>query len=397
MSMLDPLEGLTIEECQLLFAKEMAKSRRAKNYRLLNLIHTKHNSKELHPSSPLSGLTQEVTPRYVLTQDLGPHGPYFVATIPSNFNKHLLMFSRKELVKWANKKDQTKSASSAEPSYTEVYSQPNLKSKDLGRFNFNAKHDVLRKWMFTFGCSFKILPSRNGDIIRVDSITSDSPGNKLAQLNRAAKYVDQILNDPFYFEHTLYSELTSKSSIYVDISNILVASQIIFDKSEKKLVRDASIRVNIDILHEIIVGFRKCTTKIACGSTSMPTADLHVPWQNNHYNVYVEQIESGEHEQFVDTTLVVHLQHELLSSVIHSPSVKKKFIILTGDGNKKEGNGSISSAIENVLKLGHSVELYCWKHSVNKCYVQMSRDYPIQMSIIYLDRFRDVITFQKTE
>lgn len=178
-SVLDPLEGLSFEECQLLVAKEMTKSRVQKNYRLLNFIHTKYNIEELHRGSPLSGLTQEVTQPSILTQEVGPRGPYFIVSIPSNFNKHLLMYSRKDLVKWASNLDPSRkycveSSEASDSSYTEIYSPDDSHSQEVEKYNFKANHDILRKWMLTFNCVFKILHSSNGDIIRVELTTANS-------------------------------------------------------------------------------------------------------------------------------------------------------------------------------------------------------------------------------
>jgi hypothetical protein len=312
--------------------------------------------------------------------------------IPSNFNHSLLTYSNHELIAWAKTGrlarpvDSTMSASTSSPVPKQAASQP--------------KFAMFRKWRLTMNFKFKFMETSNGYFVLVGlTYKTDTPSRGvLDRLHDSAEYIRTILNNPHRFEENLYSELNSKIYMFVDISNIMGASQRRLN-AEGKLFQDESIRLNVAQLDYTVAGLRHVKCKHGVGSIKEHQTMLNAPWIANGYSLHMEVRGSDNTEVSVDSKLVCLIQNELLKSYEKGDNVKKRFVILTGDGNVDEREISIRDVIRRVLKAGHFVDLYSWKLSIHSVYERWAVDPEFKQNfrVIYLDDFRSNITFHVRE
>jgi hypothetical protein len=70
-------------------------------------------------------------------------------------------------------------------------------------------------------------------------------------------------------------------------------------------------------------------------------------------------------------------------------------VLVTGDGNINNGQTSFPIVVERVLRENWSVELWSWKTSLNQRFFDIQKHFATQMTINYLDPYRQGITFEE--
>eukprot|EP01031_Cornospumella_fuschlensis_P027134 gene27134-32778_t len=78
------------------------------------------------------------------------------------------------------------------------------------------------------------------------------------------------------------------------------------------------------------------------------------------------------------------------------PHPRHTLVLLTGDGNDNDGRASFFSAVSKALENGWAVELWTWRLSVSRNYLDLLMNYGDigLFKIMYLDLYRDDITFK---
>ncbi|XP_028392902.1 uncharacterized protein LOC114517404 [Dendronephthya gigantea] len=175
--------------------------------------------------------------------------------------------------------------------------------------------------------------------------------------------------------------------IVVDNSNVFIGAQecaVRHNPNERK----RNIRVKIQQLVKVFQRERMVSRAFVQGSSPPMTEQVWQVYRRLGYCVDVED-RRGKDEQRVDEGLHLHIYKALLEL---SP---RTLVIASGDGNKgkSECSTSLPGCAEAALGRNWRVEVHSWQHSTSMEWVKLSRKYPKQLTIHYLDRYINNITF----
>ncbi len=88
-----------------------------------------------------------------------------------------------------------------------------------------------------------------------------------------------------------------------------------------------------------------------------------------------------------------NIQNLILKYKSDEEYMKHSLILITGDGNQNNNRTNFPDIVTIALDYGWTVELWSWKSSLSKKFVDLQRKYPSKMKINYLDTYRSNITF----
>lgn len=175
--------------------------------------------------------------------------------------------------------------------------------------------------------------------------------------------------------------------VAIDNSNIFIGAQecaSMINVGDRK----RHVRVKLQNLVKILEKERPKTRGFASGSS--PPATEHV-WDVYRRLGYIVDLEDrrGKDEQRVDEGLHLWIYKALCEL---SPGV---LVLATGDGmkGKSECDTSFPGCAVMALERGWTVELYSWKHSLSSEWVKLAKKYPDKLTIDYLDKYVNYITF----
>lgn len=106
---------------------------------------------------------------------------------------------------------------------------------------------------------------------------------------------------------------------------------------------------------------------------------------------YIVDLEErrGKDEQRVDEGLHLWIYKALCEL---TPGI---LVLATGDGmkGKSECDTSFPRCAVTALERGWSVEVFSWKHSMSSEWIKLAKKYPEALTINYLDKHVNYITF----
>lgn len=226
---------------------------------------------------------------------------------------------------------------------------------------------------------------------------SEQAGEILHVSNKAlaSEYAQMSDMQSYSSDEELISVGSSQSSLFssdriivaIDNSNIYIGAQecaSLVNAGDRK----RHVRVKLQNLVKILEKERLKVRGFACGSS--PPATEHV-WDVYRRLGYIVALEErrGRDEQRVDEGLHLWIYKALCEL---SPGV---LVLATGDGmkGKSECDTSFPRCAVTALERGWSVELYSWKHSLSSEWIKLSKKYPDRLTIDYLDKYVNYITF----
>ncbi|XP_074627530.1 uncharacterized protein LOC141885625 [Acropora palmata] len=226
---------------------------------------------------------------------------------------------------------------------------------------------------------------------------SEHAGEILHVSNKAlaSEYAQMSDMQSYSSDEELISVGSSQSSLFssdriivaIDNSNIYIGAQecaSLVNAGDRK----RHVRVKLQNLVKILEKERLKVRGFACGSS--PPATEHV-WDVYRRLGYIVDLEErrGRDEQRVDEGLHLWIYKALCEL---SPGV---LVLATGDGmkGKSECDTSFPRCAVTALERGWTVELYSWKHSLSSEWIKLSKKYPDRLTIDYLDKYVNYITF----
>lgn len=226
---------------------------------------------------------------------------------------------------------------------------------------------------------------------------SEQAGEILHVSNKAlaSEYAQMSDMQSYSSDEELISVGSSQSSLFssdriivaIDNSNIYIGAQecaSLVNAGDRK----RHVRVKLQNLVKILEKERLKVRGFACGSS--PPATEHV-WDVYRRLGYIVDLEErrGRDEQRVDEGLHLWIYKALCEL---SPGV---LVLATGDGmkGKSECDTSFPRCAVTALERGWTVELYSWKHSLSSEWIKLSKKYPDRLTINYLDKYVNYITF----
>lgn len=226
---------------------------------------------------------------------------------------------------------------------------------------------------------------------------SEHAGEILHVSNKAlaSEYAQMSDMQSYSSDEDLISVGSSQSSLFssdsiivaIDNSNIYIGAQecaSLVNAGDRK----RHVRVKLQNLVKILEKERLKVRGFACGSS--PPATEHV-WDVYRRLGYIVDLEErrGRDEQRVDEGLHLWIYKALCEL---SPGV---LVLATGDGmkGKSECDTSFPRCAVTALERGWTVELYSWKHSLSSEWIKLSKKYPDRLTIDYLDKYVNYITF----
>jgi hypothetical protein len=220
-----------------------------------------------------------------------------------------------------------------------------------------------------------------------------------------------MFQNPSFLEKELQLLKEQKLHIFIDLSNIFIASQYISTGQEapsssssrrirkEEVVRDIRIRVKIEELDKLISSGRTIHEKMVFGSESAldNAGRMWKKWSCLNYKIAFTRRKKGENEQFVDDALIAQIQNSLLT-FSSPPHPVHTLILLTGDGNENYGRASFYDSVGKALMQGWKVELWSWKRAMSQNYKNYQSSYcdTDRFKIFYLDDYRESITYLDT-
>lgn len=196
-------------------------------------------------------------------------------------------------------------------------------------------------------------------------------------------------------EQKARTEVTRESSLHshngmvvaIDNSNIYIGAQECASMVNPG-ARKRHIRVKLQNLVRILEKERTKTRGFACGSSPPATEHVWEVYRRMGYTVDLEE-RRGKDEQRVDEGLHLWIYKALCEL---APGI---LVLATGDGmkGKSECDTSFPRCAVTALERGWSVEVYSWKHSLSSEWIKLAKKYPEALTINYLDKHVNYITF----
>jgi hypothetical protein len=224
----------------------------------------------------------------------------------------------------------------------------------------------------------------------------------------AKQAIKEMFQNPSFLEKELQLLKEQKLHIFIDLSNIFIASQYISTgqealsssssrrKRKEEVIRDIRIRVKIEELDKLISSGRTIHEKMVFGSESAldNAGRMWKKWSFLNYKIAFSRRKKGENEQFVDDALIAQIQNSLLT-FSSPPHPVHTLILLTGDGNENFGRASFYDSVGKALMQGWKVELWSWKRAMSQNYKNYQSSYcdTDRFKIFYLDDYRESITY----
>eukprot|EP00045_Choanoeca_perplexa_P009227 m.88068 g.88068 ORF g.88068 m.88068 type:complete len:671 (-) comp14807_c0_seq1:190-2202(-) len=166
--------------------------------------------------------------------------------------------------------------------------------------------------------------------------------------------------------------------IFIDNSNIFIGAQL--DGN----VRDLAVRVNIRALCEVVEGGLPCHYRAVTGTAPASSRIWH-EWENNQYRVFLSGRQGGSDDA---------LHHTIAEQLRQHASQPQILVLATGDGNETERFGSFPQLAEEALQAGWDVRVWSWEQSISGKFRDLMARYADQITISFLDPFKQTITFK---
>jgi len=201
-----------------------------------------------------------------------------------------------------------------------------------------------------------------------------------------------LLVDPQGAEADFHRERTQQVHIFIDNSNLHISAQNLLDGG-----RDFDVRLNVRGLVNSIRGGRRAGRQVVAGSKPPGNHAIWDIWDKNHFHVELSQrdVETNR-EDAVDQVLVSH-------ALIHICNVEPGILALgTGDGNlQNQMRGTLAPSFRNLvttaLSWGWFVELWSWRASCSRVYLDLAKESEGRFKIVFLDPLRPQVTFKKNQ
>ena len=206
--------------------------------------------------------------------------------------------------------------------------------------------------------------------------------NEISESVKVTNY-NVIQNNPAVINGKYLTDLV----VVVDNSNIFIGAQecstFLYPNERKR-----NIRIKIQQLVKVFQRGRTVSRAFVQGSSPPTTEQVWEVYRHLGYCVDVED-RRGKDEQRVDEGLHLHIYKALFEM---SP---RTLVIASGDGNKgkSECSTSLPGCAKAAIERGWKVEIHSWQHSTSMEWIKLSKKYPKLLSICYLDRFLNHITF----
>jgi len=223
-------------------------------------------------------------------------------------------------------------------------------------------------------------------------ILSGEPENVLS-----AKYkLETIKRNPFNFVRELREQREKRIHIFIDNSNVSIGSQYVPRSDGKGVERDLSIRINTKKVAEVVEMQRNAVSRFVAGSHGNSEGPIKwaQAWKDAGYKVtslpQFQRRGSG-----VDEMLCNEARFLLRSR--SSDSGKNTLVLVTGHGNQSDGKAKFLDIIQQAISMHKSkwdVEVWCWKNSTSNTYTVLADQYPSRISVHYLDKYRNRITWK---
>eukprot|EP00730_Choanoeca_flexa_P005238 TRINITY_DN11913_c0_g1_i1.p1 TRINITY_DN11913_c0_g1~~TRINITY_DN11913_c0_g1_i1.p1 ORF type:complete len:652 (+),score=160.16 TRINITY_DN11913_c0_g1_i1:1247-3202(+) len=166
--------------------------------------------------------------------------------------------------------------------------------------------------------------------------------------------------------------------VFIDNSNIFIGAQL--DGN----VRDLAVRVNIRTLCEVVEGGLPCHYRAVTGTAPSSSRIWH-EWENNQYRVFLSGRQGGSDDAL----------HHTIAEQLRQHADKPQILVLaTGDGNETERFGSFPQLAEEALQAGWDVRVWSWEQSISGKFRDLMARYADQITISFLDPFKQSITFK---
>jgi hypothetical protein len=215
----------------------------------------------------------------------------------------------------------------------------------------------------------------------------------------AKRAIEEILENPFILDQEIQQLQEQNIHIFIDQSNIFISSQYVPNPNNNNVIeRDIRIRMKCDELHNLVACGRNVREKVVFGSRTATSVNNHAEngiwekWESLQYRVAWATRVNGE--EFVDNALISEIQRSLLTYP-SPPHPSHTLVLLTGDGNDNNGQASFYGVVQSALLQGWKVELWAWRCSCSKNYLNYLNSYSGtgQFKIIYLDDYRENISY----
>ena len=169
--------------------------------------------------------------------------------------------------------------------------------------------------------------------------------------------------------------------IFVDNSNIFGGARMVYNKNANKYVHDPRIRVQADRISRLVTQDRnRVEQRVVFGSTPPRNNVVWKKWEEQKFKVHLYHRAPNTKEQFVDDALISMMQAAILRSGNDSgvPDHRNTLVLLTGDGNRNCGRVTFPQTIEHAINNKWRVELWAWKMTLNRVYLDLLKTYENQ-------------------
>lgn len=88
------------------------------------------------------------------------------------------------------------------------------------------------------------------------------------------------------------------------------------------------------------------------------------------------------------------IQNLILKNIRNQRNDQQNLVLITGDGNSNDNRTSFPDVVTIALDNNWTVDIWSWKATLSRKFLDLQRRYPSKLRINYLDPFRSQITFK---
>ena len=118
---------------------------------------------------------------------------------------------------------------------------------------------------------------------------------------------------------------------------------------------------------------------------------LYRVWEQHGYHVRRLQPDATGRESGVDEAIQAMAYTWLLGD--YGPRVRPVLALATADGNDNSGGTTFVQLAELAMRHHWRVEMFVWRHGCNQRYLALAAQHPQNITIVFLDRWREQLTF----
>lgn len=150
--------------------------------------------------------------------------------------------------------------------------------------------------------------------------------------------------------------------------------------------RVSPLCIDVNFLYHLFVGQDTGISKSFVIGTGMDTPQ--------HDNVYWQQWKAKgftvlaarqkNKELFVDDCLHAQILHLLFST---NRKKRNKLVLVSGDGNLNDNRTSFPTCVEIALKIGWTVDIWCWQEGMHHVWLQLQKQYTQQLHVFHFNNY----------